>query len=150
LYESIRADDASLKLFVVLSKAHKAITEHAIKDIKRYNMTITEFTILELLYHKESFPMQQIGEKVLIPSESITYNIDKLVDKGLLRRQPYPTDRRVIYAVITEQGKNLFSEIMLQHTQVIHSALSGLNEHEKQETIRLIKKLGIHAKSLLI
>jgi MarR family 2-MHQ and catechol resistance regulon transcriptional repressor len=42
----------SLKLFVVLSKAIKILLEHTGKDIKNYNLSGTEFAVLELLYHK--------------------------------------------------------------------------------------------------
>src|SRR5437879_4548478 len=100
--------DLSLKLFVVLSKSYKVIMDEALKDMKKYGLSATEFMIVELLYHKGKFPLQQIGDKVLITSGSITYNIDKLEKKGLLKRVPCPDDRRVTYAEITPHGEEWF------------------------------------------
>ncbi|MCY9666201.1 MarR family transcriptional regulator [Paenibacillus alginolyticus] len=141
----IQLDDAhetSLKLFVVLSKAYKAITEQAVKDAKRYGLSPSEFMILEVLYAKGKIPLQQIGEKILITSGSITYNIDKLEKKDLLRRVPSNEDRRVIYAEITDAGNELFNRIFPEHAAKIHSLMKAVTQEEQLVAIELIKKLG--------
>ncbi len=135
----------SLKLFVVLSKAYKVIMDHAIKDMKKYNLSASEFTVLELLYNKGKFPLQQIGEKILVTSGSITYNIDKLENKGYIKRSPCTEDRRVTYAVITEKGKQLFDRIFPEHSQEIQKMMQGLTVNEQKATIDLLKKLGLGA-----
>ncbi|MGO4272882.1 MarR family winged helix-turn-helix transcriptional regulator [Paenibacillus sp. TAF58] len=141
----IQLDDAhetSLKLFVVLSKAYKAVTEQAIKDAKQYGLSSSEFMILEVLYAKGKIPLQQIGEKILITSGSITYNIDKLEKKDLLRRVPSSEDRRVIYAEITDAGNELFNRIFPEHAAKIHSLMKTVTQEEQQVAIELLKKLG--------
>ncbi|WP_454193644.1 MarR family winged helix-turn-helix transcriptional regulator [Paenibacillus sp. Marseille-Q7038] len=135
----------SLKLFVILSKAYKIIMEQAVKDMKRQGLSETEFAMLELLYHKGKTPMQQMGEKLLITSGGITYTADKLEIKGLLRRVACPSDRRVTYAEITEQGDGMMERIFPEHQKVIESAMTGLTEEEKVELIDLLKKLGLSA-----
>jgi MarR family 2-MHQ and catechol resistance regulon transcriptional repressor len=137
--------ELSLKLFVVLAKAHKVIMDAAVKDMRKHGLSPTEFAILELLYHKGRFPLQQIGGHILMTSGSITYNIDKLETKGSLRRIPCPDDRRVTYAEITDEGSRLFNEIFPKHAEVIESVLHGLAPSEKEEAIRLIKKMGLAA-----
>ena len=47
--------------------------------------------MLELLYHKGRTPLQRIGQQILLTSGSITYTVDKLESKGLLRRVPCRT-----------------------------------------------------------
>jgi MarR family 2-MHQ and catechol resistance regulon transcriptional repressor len=141
----IQLDDdyaASLKLFVVVSKAYKTFMEHTIKDIKQYDLSPSEFAVLEVLYTKGKIPLQQIGEKILITSGSITYNIDKLEKKGLLTRVPCKEDRRVIYAEITQAGNDLFDHIFPEHAAMIHSLMKGLSHEEQLQAIELIKKLG--------
>jgi MarR family 2-MHQ and catechol resistance regulon transcriptional repressor len=133
---------ASLKLFVVLSKAYKTVSDRAIKDMKRHDLSPSEFMVLEVLYTKGKIPMQQIGEKVLITSGSITYNIDKLENKGLLKRVPCVEDRRVIYAEMTKTGTELFDRIFPGHAETIHSMMKGLTPAVKEQTIELLKQLG--------
>jgi MarR family 2-MHQ and catechol resistance regulon transcriptional repressor len=138
---------ASLKLFVVLSKAYKTIMDRAVKDMKQHGMSPSEFTVLEVLYNKGRFPLQQIGDKILVTSGSVTYNIDKLEKKGLLKRVPCEEDRRVIYAEITEAGTELFDRIFPNHATMVDTMMSSLSLNEKLEATQLLKKLGKGAAS---
>ncbi|ASS68334.1 MULTISPECIES: MarR family transcriptional regulator [unclassified Paenibacillus] len=133
---------ASLKLFVVLSKAYRTIMDLAIKDMKKYGLSPSEFTVLEVLYTKGRVPLQQIGEKILVTSGSVTYNIDKLEKKELLKRIPCEDDRRVTFAELTDQGRRLFDSIFPQHASLIHSLTAGLDSEEKELAASLLKKLG--------
>lgn len=139
----------TLELFVVLSRAYNSVMEHAARDIRRHSLNPTEFAVLELLYHKGQHPLQQIGEKILLSSGSITYVADKLEGKGYITRQPCPSDRRIIYAVITEAGKKLMDDIFPQHAEAIGIAVSGLNDEEKALAMQLLKKLGKSAQEKL-
>ena len=51
-------------------------------------MNPTEFAVLELLYHKGNQPLQQIGDKILLASGSITYVVDKLEKKNFSSEKP--------------------------------------------------------------
>jgi MarR family transcriptional regulator, 2-MHQ and catechol-resistance regulon repressor len=135
----------SLKLFIVLSRAYKAINEHVNKAIQASGLNPTEFAVLELLYHKGDQPMQQIGGKILLASGSITYVVDKLEQKGMLKRIACPKDRRVTYAQITDEGKKFIEEIFPGHAEQIHELMSNLSEEEKKQAIVLLKKLGLPA-----
>ncbi|MFS1512092.1 MarR family winged helix-turn-helix transcriptional regulator [Chengkuizengella sp. SCS-71B] len=138
----------SLKLFIVLSRATRTISDLAHQDIQSYGLNPTEFAVLDLLYHKGEQPLQKIGEKILIASGSITYVVDKLEEKGYLSRNPNPKDRRIIYAIISEKGKKLFDEIFPKHENKIDEIVNGLSDEEKKEAIFLLKKLGIYAKHI--
>ncbi|HEU5138371.1 MAG TPA: MarR family transcriptional regulator [Bacillales bacterium] len=134
--------DLALKLLVVLSRANRAVTDKIKEDIKSHGLNPTEFGVLELLFHKGDQPIQQIGEKVLLSSGSMTYVIDKLEEKKFLRRTPCPNDRRITYATITEEGVTLMEDIFPKHREAIRSMFSGLDSGEQQMMIELLKKLG--------
>jgi MarR family transcriptional regulator, 2-MHQ and catechol-resistance regulon repressor len=138
----------SLKLFIVLSRAHKAINEATNQFIQKHGVNPTEFAVLELLYHKGRQPLQQIGNKILLASGSITYVVDKLEKRGFLARISCPKDRRVTYAEITEAGANFMSELFPEHELQLHELLSALSVEEKQIAIDLLKKLGLSIKDL--
>ncbi len=133
----------SLKLFIVLSRAYRALNEEVNRVIQQNGLNPTEFAVLELLYHKGDQPLQQIGGKILLASGSITYVVDKLEQKGLLRRAGCPKDRRVTYAQITDDGKKLIEEIFPEHSRRIHELTQALDPQEKGTAIELLKKLGL-------
>ncbi|GLY09491.1 MarR family winged helix-turn-helix transcriptional regulator [Pseudobacillus badius] len=146
--EAADQQDLSLKLFVVLSRAVQTITKRVEEDIKKYGLNPTEFAVLELLFSKGDQPIQKIGEKILLASSSITYVVDKLEKKQLLARKPCPEDRRVTYAVITPEGKQLMASIFPRHKAAMEEIFGGLDAEEKELMITQLKKLGFYAKGL--
>jgi MarR family transcriptional regulator, 2-MHQ and catechol-resistance regulon repressor len=138
----------SLKLFIVLSRAHKAITETTNQFFQQNGVNPTEFAVLELLYHKGRQPLQKIGSKILLASGSITYVVDKLEQRGFLARVSCPSDRRVTYAEITDTGTAFMAELFPQHEAHLFELLSALSSEEKDEVIALLKKLGLSIKDL--
>ncbi|TCL37596.1 MarR family 2-MHQ and catechol resistance regulon transcriptional repressor [Anaerospora hongkongensis] len=141
--------EQELKLYITLSRAYRAILAHDERDVRQYGLNLTEFAVLELLYHKGPQPLQRIGEKILITTGTITYVIDKLEKKGLLFRSPCEKDRRKFYAVLSEKGKTLISRIFPGHAQNLVYALGGLSPEEQEVAINLLKKLGYEAVSRL-
>lgn len=136
-----------LKAVTVILRASQAIQEVIKEDVAKYGLNPTEFSVLELLYHKGEQPIQMIGKMVLISSSSITYVIDKLEQKKYVRRQGCPEDRRVIYAVLTEEGKELMDDIFPQHVMEIEKVFEDLNANELIQTISLLKRVGYKAKN---
>lgn len=135
----------SLKLFVVMNKSLGSVKKRVQQEIKTLGLNPTEFAVLELLYNKGNHTIQKIGEKVLIASSSITYVVDKLEGKGYVKREPCPKDRRITYAVITDEGRQLMGDIFPKHRKDLSNIYSGLTEQEKETAIELLKKLGYHA-----
>lgn len=138
----------ALKLFVVLSRAHKVIHECTNQFFQENGLNPTEFAVLELLYHKGKQPLQQIGNKILLASGSITYVVDKLEGRGYITRVSSDTDRRVTYAEITDEGTSFMDELFPRHEQQLKQLMDVLSEEEKEQVIELLKKLGLSIKNL--
>lgn len=142
-------DSIQLKAMTIMMRAAQYMGEFSRKDIKKYDLNITEFAVLELLYHRGEQPIQVIGKKILIASSSITYVVDKLEKKGYVQRVHCSSDRRVIYASITEQGRQLMDTIFPEHAQEMKRMFEGIDEQELQQLIEIAKKVGKQAEHLL-
>lgn len=137
-------EDDSLHLFVVLSRSYKTLMDYARKDIKQHGLNSTEFAVMELLYHKGPQPIQQIGQRILLASGSLTYVVDQLSKKGWLIRRSCTKDRRITYVELTESGRLYIEEIFPKHQEAIQQALCDLTPEEKKILIVLLKKLGLY------
>src|SRR5674476_1085451 len=89
--------DAALKLWVVLSRAHDSVAELAKDDVERGELSLTEFAVLEALYHRGDLTAGDVSKRVLLRSGSLTYVIDKLAQRRLLARKVCEADRRRTY-----------------------------------------------------
>lgn len=146
--ETERDKELSLKLFIVLTRALQSVRKKVEADIRSHKLNLTEFAVLELLYHKGAQPIQKIGDKVLLASSSITYVVDKLEEKKLLERKPCPNDRRITHASLTSAGKELMSDVFPEHSKAIQEIFAGLDANEKKTMIEELKKLGLYAEEL--
>lgn len=133
----------ALKLYIVLSRAHRAAAEMDKRKIRKYGLSQSEFGVLELLYHKGAQPIQQLARKVLLTSGSMTYVVSSLVRKGLIRRIPDNQDRRVFYAVLTEPGSTLVKKIFPNHESFIHDMMNVLSAEDADRLTQQLKHLGL-------
>jgi MarR family 2-MHQ and catechol resistance regulon transcriptional repressor len=145
-----RDDDhaVSLKLWVVLARAYAAVSSKVDADIAQNDLTTTEFGILEVLHHKGPLLLGEIQRKILVTSGGITYLVDRLVEKGLVKREECPNDRRARYAVLTPAGDALIRRVFPGHAKCIAQVVSGLTIREQAEATALLRRLGLAAAEL--
>ena len=141
------ATATALKLFVVLARAQRAISERVEASLVSHDLTHTEFAILEALYHKGPLLLGEVQRKILVSSGGITFLVDKLATRGLVERQLCPSDRRARYAALTRKGEALMAQIFPVHAQVIREAMAGLSRAEQKQATALLKQLGLAAAS---
>lgn len=139
------ATASALKLFVVLARAQRAISERVEASLGAHGLTHTEFAILEALFHKGPLLLGEVQRKILVSSGGITFLVDKLADRGLVERRPCASDRRARYAALTRKGEALMSEIFPAHAEAIREAMSGLSRAEQKQATTLLKQLGLAA-----
>ena len=101
-----------------------------------------------MLHHKGPLLLGEIQRKILVTSGGITYLVDRLEAKGLVRREECPSDRRARYAVLTAAGTRLIARIFPAHAAVIARALGGLSAREQEEATSLLRRLGTSAAAL--
>ncbi|MFY9944521.1 MAG: MarR family transcriptional regulator [Exiguobacterium chiriqhucha] len=134
----------TLKAITVLLRASQSIQDVVKQEVAEYGLNPTEFSVLELLYHKGDQPIQTIGKKVLLTSGSMTYIVDRLEAKGYLIRKACPRDRRVTYVALTEEGQALMSRIFPAHEQRMDELFDGL---DLANTITQLKTVGKRAEA---
>ena len=135
----------ALKLWVVLARAFNAMQQRAADDVARHDLTLAEFAVLEALYHKGPLLLGEVQRKVLVSSGGVTYLVDRLEKRGLVRRKLCAEDRRARYAELTPQGTAIMERIFPEHAECIRDAMSSLDADEQQEARRLLKELGLNA-----
>ncbi|WP_214695904.1 MULTISPECIES: MarR family transcriptional regulator [unclassified Exiguobacterium] len=138
-------ESLELKAWVVLARTMDAISDRVKEDLRRHQLNSTEFGVLSVLYKRGDTPLQQIGDQILITSGSVTYVIDKLEKRGLIERIACPSDRRVTYASLTEDGKALMDVVYPQHIEIFKDIYGPLNDEETEQLISLLKRVGYNA-----
>lgn len=143
-------DSPALRLWVVMNRAFRSISEPLHRQVEAHGLSFTEFAVLEILLHKGPLAIGEIGERILLTSGSMTYVVDKLEKRGLLERRACAEDRRVTRAVLTPEGRTLIERVFTEHAEHIEALLAGLSAREQEQAAELLKRLGYYAQGAAI
>ena len=137
--------ERALKLWVVLSRARDAIAARLTAEAGTHQLTLAEFGILEVLFHKGPLLLGEVQRRILVSSGGITYLVDRLEEKGLVERRACPNDRRARYAALTKAGEDFTQEIFPILAACIEELMSELTPDEQDTVHHLLRRLGLAA-----
>lgn len=133
----------SLKALVVHLKANQFIKDAIRKDMLKHGLSMSEFMVLEVLYHKGPQTIQFIAKKVLLTSGTMTYVINQLEKKNKIIRSKSNEDLRISKISLSAKGKQLMDEVFKQHEKMIEEMFSPLSEKQLEQWIEFNKLIGI-------
>ena len=137
-----------MHLFLVIWKAFQALRLIDEKSIQNLDLGgRSDFVILEALLHKGPLPICTIGKKACLTSGSITTAVDRAEKRGYVQRIHDPEDRRIIKAVLTDEGRQAIESKMPQHAATLEAVSQCLSSTEKAILVKLLKKLGYYAEA---
>jgi MarR family 2-MHQ and catechol resistance regulon transcriptional repressor len=136
-------DTSGVHVWLVMLKAFHAVAAVAEKSL---NSSVTglgqsDFRVLEVLLHKGPLPVNTIGPKVWLTPGSISVAIDRLEQKGLVKRKN-TEDRRVRRVELTAKGRTLITKAFREHATTMEEVAAVLSNDERLILMRLLKKLG--------
>ena len=134
----------NLKLVIAMARTYNDLFFQIEKNVQEFGLNISEFGVLEMLYHKGDQPVQKVAEKILVTSGTITYVINKLEKKELVVRRKCDKDKRVYYVSLTEKGNDFIANIFPKHRDFIDNLFKDLNEEDKKQLFEsLIQLRGV-------
>ena len=136
--EEVRALDA----YINLMRAAELVTTRIHRHLSAVNLTISQFGVLEALFHLGPLSQRDIAQKLLKSGGNITMVIDNLEKRQLVKRERSADDRRFVSVCLTDEGRQLISEIFPRHVPVVVEEMSILTESEQEELGRLGLRLG--------
>ena len=93
--------------FVSLLRAHAATTRDLNAQLTvEHGLTLSDFEVLLRLSRSQDRRMRRVdlADQVLLSASGVTRLLDGLERQGLVERASCSTDRRVVYAVLTDMG----------------------------------------------
>jgi len=108
---------------------------------KIYNVSSAQLNCLLALHENGSLSLSQIAKQILVNSSTVTGIIDRLEQKGLVKRLRISHDRRVITIELTKNGKVLAENAPPPVQQKIIDGLYKLSEDQIDQASAILVKL---------
>lgn len=122
-------DDPHLKLVRPLVEAYLAFWRTGNRHIKSMRLTPSQFDVLVTLGDTHGMTCSELSEQTLVTKGTLTGVLDRLVAKGLIRRDAIRKDRRYTKVSLTAKGEVLFRKTFAAHVDFLRPfferALSG-------------------------
>jgi MarR family transcriptional regulator, 2-MHQ and catechol-resistance regulon repressor len=118
------ADDR-LTVVGLLAEAFAGLEARSSAQLGAHGLSGVEFEVLLRLARSPLglLRMSDLSAQTTLTSSGVTRVVDRLVDRGLVARQACATDRRTTYAVVTDAGRSLLTEVLPGHLALIESSL---------------------------
>ena len=105
-------------------------------------LTISQFGVLEAIYHKGPLCQRDIAAKILKSTGNMTLVIDNLEKSCLVRRERDTVDRRYFTIHLTETGRTLIARVYSEVEAAVVDNMAALSIDEQEMLGGLCKKLG--------
>lgn len=104
------------------------------------NVSKREFTLLVTLGKSGSLIMREVASLLGIPMSTATGAIDKLIEKGYVRRTYSEEDRRVILIVLSKRGREIYEMLRKRLFQFAQQILKTFPLVDQKYFVQYLQK----------
>ena len=142
-YAGTAAERQALDTFIKLSRAAESVNRRVNDHLRAYDLSVSQFGVLEALYHLGPMHQNELGQKILRSSGNMTMVIDNLCKRGLVERCRNEEDRRYVRVSLTPAGQQLIHDYFPEHVKIVLEEIGVLSPTEQEDLQHLCKKLGL-------
>lgn len=115
-----------------LMHAYQAFDRFSSGHIRRLGLTGPQFSVLLALSSGPMRSCKALCAQTSITKGSLTGVIDRLMEKGLVRREDSAQDRRSSYVYLTDEGRATFERVADEHFASLQQAFAAFQADELQ------------------
>ncbi|MCP6757656.1 MAG: MarR family transcriptional regulator [Fischerella sp. CENA71] len=108
--------------------------------LEPYGLTPFHWVILCCLWEENGLPTSTIGERLKQVGGTLTGVLDRMEERGLVRRERDCRDRRIWRIWLTDAGKELESILPDLAVEVREQALQGISHAEREQFARMLNQ----------
>ena len=126
----------------LIRRAHQTSMALFAQELGDYDVTSLQFAIMQALVDEPGADQITVAQRVALDAATSGSVIMRLEDRGWLRREPSPTDRRRKLLWLTEQGEKMAMEMKKPAKNVQQRLLAALSEAERVQFVALLKRVS--------
>jgi DNA-binding MarR family transcriptional regulator len=113
--------------------------------LAQYRLTGPQWANLHVLSDAppEGLRLSEISKRLRVTEGNVTGVIDRLVESGLVDRVPHAEDRRVIFARLTQVGRELCEEVAPLFLGRLAQLFAVLSDPEKETLAQTLEQLTL-------
>lgn len=109
------------------------------ENIRKYNLTTSQWALLKLLSENEELSQVKIAEKMESDKATVGTVVEKLVNKGLVIRKKSEVDKRVYNIQISNSARELVSKLTEEAIDTNTKALQGFKDEDIKKLLNYLE-----------
>lgn len=130
------------EVLIALRRIVRAIDQHSNRLGKEFGLTTPQLLVLQTVANMKEQPIRAISAEVNLSQATVTSIVDRLERRGLLERERSGIDRRKVFLVITEIGKELLSKAPKPLQENFLHRFERLREWEQHQVVFVLKHVA--------
>ena len=125
-----------------LTRAQNIVHQSFKARLVPFGVTPGQYGVLQCLWDENGLTVKQLAERMYLDSSTITGLLDRMEQKGLIKRLPDASDRRALSVILTPAGEELESPVSQAILDANKSVLRNFSEAEAQILRKLLLELN--------
>src|SRR6516225_3287026 len=122
--------DEGLSVGQLMGRARASLLTSIDSEIERFGLNSTQFAVLKHLGEGTAQTAADLCRLNRYDTGAMTRILDRLEEKGLVRRERGREDRRVVFLRLAPHGRSLLPRLMAVATRVVDAHLAGFSASE--------------------
>lgn len=126
-----------------INKIAAKLTKKSAEDL---GLSLQQLLILNTLFAFPELTQQELADRLVSSKSTISVGVDKLVKMGLVKRNVFKADRRVVKLNLTNQGEEVSRKFNKNSSpfKAMLYALDKMPDEDIRSLLRIQKKLFNH------
>jgi DNA-binding MarR family transcriptional regulator len=125
------------------SRASHTLVSHFIRGVGSFDLRTVDFSVLSVIGHWPGVTSRQLCQQLNVLPPNMVGLLRDLDKRGLIERQPHPTDRRAVGLLLSTSGKALMKKAEKAASAADLLGSTRLNAAERKTLVRLLQKIYI-------
>ena len=125
----------------LISRVRAEVMEALDRELAVHDMSAAQMIVLSTLATGEADSASGLCKGISYDPGAMTRMIDRLEQKGLVRRRPHPEDRRTMNLELTAEGQQLYPKLAAAKDIVLRRFLQGFSDAEVATLDRLLNRM---------
>ena len=133
----------SLRAYMKLFRASSAITGRIAAVMAEHELTMTQYNVLDTLFHKGDMRQRELSGKVMKSDGNITFVLVNLEKMSLVERCRTEGTRRDLTVSLTPAGRQKIIQVFPVFASTVEEQMRVLSLDDMQHLGRLCKRVGL-------
>ncbi|MCE7622000.1 MarR family winged helix-turn-helix transcriptional regulator [Vibrio fluvialis] len=126
----------------LITEFYDKMSSWELSVVKETGYSLAQIHTLEVLGSHGVMRMKELANRLSITTGTLTVQVEKLVQAGLIERQSLEGDRRSIVVDLTDQGQSVYREHNALHIALTQDLTRHFTEQQHQALVQMLTQMN--------